>query len=183
MANSRLQNYQPPAERSRGAWLLATCCGIGWLRPGPGTYASIAATLVWFAIAWALRPFTQAQIAIFFFITLALAVLATAIGIPAATRVSQEADFSDPGFVVIDELAGAWIALLAACIPLAGWPISASGAIVSLLLFRAFDIWKPWPVSALERLHGGMGIMLDDVAAGIYALIGTLLLRTFHLIR
>ena len=76
-----------------------------------------------------------------------------------------------------------WIAVLAACVPLHGWPVSAGAAISSLLLFRAFDIWKPWPVSALDRMHGGMGIMLDDVAAGLYALGITLALRALHLLR
>lgn len=183
MANSKLVDYQPPAQRTRSAWWLATCCGIGWLRPGPGTYASVAAVLAWFALVWRVRPFTAPQIALVFFITLAFAVVATAVGIPASTRVSNEADLADPGFVVIDELAGAWIAVLAACVPLHGWPVSAGAAISSLLLFRAFDIWKPWPVSALDRMHGGMGIVLDDVAAGGYAFAVTMLLRCFHLLR
>jgi phosphatidylglycerophosphatase A len=179
MANSKLADYKPPAQRTRSAWWLATVCGIGWLRPGPGTYASVAAVMIWFALAWWLAP----QTGLLFLLTFALAILATAIGIPASDRVAREAGVADPGFVVIDEVAGAWIAVLAACLPLAGWPVSVSAALVSLLLFRVFDIWKPWPVSALDRMHGGAGIMLDDVAAGIYAFAGTLLLRASHLLR
>lgn len=183
MANSALSDYEPPAQRTRTAWWIATVLGIGWLRPGPGTYASVAAVAVWFALVWTVRPFTTPQIAMVFCIIAALAVVATAVGIPVSTRVAREAGVGDPGFVVIDEVAGAWIAVLAACIPIPGWPISAGAALASLLLFRAFDIWKPWPVSVLDRMHGGAGIMLDDVAAGVYALGITAVLRALHLLR
>ncbi len=91
------------------------------------------------------------------------ALAATLIGIPAATIVALEAGREDPGFVVIDEVAGQWIALIAVR---PDWP----HAILALLLFRLFDIWKPWPIRRLEQLPGGTGIMLDDVAAGILAL-------------
>jgi phosphatidylglycerophosphatase A len=91
------------------------------------------------------------------------AVVAVAIGIPAATIVAREAGREDPQFVVVDEVAGQWIALIGAR---PDW----AHALVALALFRLFDIWKPWPVRALERLPGGWGIMLDDVAAGVLAL-------------
>jgi phosphatidylglycerophosphatase A len=58
-----------------------------------------------------------------------------------------------------------------------------AAAAAALVLFRALDIWKPWPVSALDRMHGGAGIMLDDIAAGLYAFACVLLLRTTHLLR
>jgi phosphatidylglycerophosphatase A len=95
--------------------------------------------------------------------TLIAAFLATLIGIPAATIVAHESGREDPGHVVIDEVAGQLIALIA--IP-ADWQHAA----LSLLLFRFFDILKPPPVRQLERLHGGTGIMLDDVGAGLFAL-------------
>jgi phosphatidylglycerophosphatase A len=85
------------------------------------------------------------------------------IGIPAATIVARESGREDPGHVVIDEVAGQLIALIA--IP-ADWRHAA----LSLLLFRAFDILKPPPIRQLERLPAGTGIMLDDVAAGLFAL-------------
>jgi phosphatidylglycerophosphatase A len=90
-------------------------------------------------------------------------VLATAAGVPAATIVERECGHTDPGFVVIDEVIGQWIALLFC--PFDWWH-----AIIALVLFRAFDITKPFPVRQLERLPGGWGIVFDDVAAGLYAL-------------
>jgi len=98
------------------------------------------------------------------------AVVVTAIGIPASTITARVAGREDPGFVVIDEVAGQWIALIAI-------RPDALHAVLALILFRLFDITKPWPVRKLERLHGGTGIMLDDVAAGILALICGLLLQ------
>jgi phosphatidylglycerophosphatase A len=176
MANQEFQRKDLPRQRTRSAWWLATCFGIGFLRPGPGTYASIAATLAWVVLA----GFHFAG-PVLFGITATLAIAATLIGIPVATRVAQEAGIADPGFVVIDEAAGVWTALLAACIP--GRPRSMAAAAAALVLFRALDIWKPWPVSALDRMHGGAGIMLDDIAAGLYAFACVLLLRTTHLLR
>jgi len=145
--------------RTRWAWLAGTVFGIGWLKPGPGTYASVAATALWFLFAHTAHvgP-TALAIA-----TAIAAVLITAIGIPASTIVAREAGREDPGFVVIDEVAGQWIALVA----IRSDPLH---TVLALVLFRLFDIWKPWPVRKLEDLHGGTGIMLDDVAAGILAL-------------
>jgi phosphatidylglycerophosphatase A len=105
----------------------------------------------------------------------ALAILITLIGIPAATRVARSSGKKDPQFVVIDEVAGQLIALIAA--PLA-WKTFLAG----FILFRAFDIVKPPPVRQLERLPEGMGIVLDDVAAGLYAFVGMQLLLHFGLL-
>ena len=146
-------------KKTRWAWALGTFFGAGLMRPGPGTYGSIAAVLLWFgAIHW-WRPGAAAQAVG----TLVAAIAATLIGIPAATIVARESGRDDPGHVVIDEVAGQWFALIA--IP-ADWKHAALG----LLLFRLLDITKPPPVRQLERLHGGTGIMLDDVAAGLIAL-------------
>lgn len=98
------------------------------------------------------------------------ALLALLIGIPAATIVERESGCEDPGHVVLDEVCGQWIAL--AIVP-ANW----AHVLLALLLFRFFDILKPWPARQLERLPGGAGIMLDDVAAGIYALVVFLLIH------
>ena len=97
-------------------------------------------------------------------VTAAGAAFALAVGIPAATIVERESQREDPGYVVLDEVAGQWIALIAC-------PVSLRYAIAALVLFRLFDIVKPPPARQLERLHGGAGIMLDDVAAGLYALL------------
>jgi len=136
--------------------LVATFFGAGLLKPGPGTYGSVAAVLLWYGAAHALHAGAIA--------TAIAAVVATLIGIPAATIVAREAGREDPGFVVIDEVAGQWIALI-------GMPADWKHAVLALVLFRLFDIWKPWPIRSLERLPEGTGIMLDDVAAGALALI------------
>jgi phosphatidylglycerophosphatase A len=91
------------------------------------------------------------------------AVVVTLIGIPAATQVARAAGLKDPQFVVIDEVAGQLVALIA--VPLA-WKTFLAG----LILFRVFDILKPPPVRWLERLPEGTGIVVDDLGAGLYAL-------------
>lgn len=103
-------------------------------------------------------------------VTLAAATAVTLIGIPAASIVERESGREDPGFVVIDEVAGQWVVLAAA-------PLDPGHALVGFALFRIFDIVKPPPARQLERLHGGTGIMLDDLAAGIYGALMMLLLR------
>jgi phosphatidylglycerophosphatase A len=96
-------------------------------------------------------------------VLIALAAIITLVGIPAATRVARAAAKKDPSIVVIDEVAGQLISLVA--VPLA-WKTFLAG----FILFRVFDIVKPPPVRQLERLPEGTGIVLDDVAAGVYAL-------------
>jgi phosphatidylglycerophosphatase A len=145
----------PPAPL--WATLTATFFGIGQMRPGPGTWASATTMLLWAALAHSLPPAARIPVAI------ALAIIVTVIGIPAATRVARASGKKDPSFVVIDEVAGQLISLIA--VPLA-WKTFLAG----FILFRVFDILKPPPVRQLERLPEGTGIMLDDVAAGIYAL-------------
>lgn len=160
------------APRPRApAWaeLTATFFGIGWLRPGPGTWASAVAVALWAVIARLLPHPARMPVII------ALAVALTLIGIPAATRVARGLGSKDPQMVVIDEVAGQLIALIA--VPLA-WKTFLAG----FILFRAFDIIKPPPVRQLEQLPEGMGIVLDDVAAGILALVGMHLLLHFGLL-
>ena len=168
MANSNVQLHPPSENKTLWAWSIGTFFGAGLLKPGPGTYGSIAAVLLWYAAAHALHPATLA-LAIG---TGIAAIIATLIGIPAATIVAHESGREDPGHVVIDEVAGQLIALIA--IP-ADWKHAA----LSLLLFRLFDILKPPPIRQFERLPGGYGIMLDDVAAGIFALIVAQLIHLF----
>jgi phosphatidylglycerophosphatase A len=96
--------------------------------------------------------------------TVVAALLITLIGIPASTIVARESGREDPGFVVVDEVAGQWIALIAMR---PDW----LHATIALALFRLFDIWKPWPIRRFELLPEGTGIMMDDVAAGVLALL------------
>lgn len=160
MANSNIQLRPPSEKKTLWAWMIGTFFGAGLLKPGPGTYGSIAAVILWFLAAH-IFPVTAAMLTIG---TIIAALIVTLIGIPAATIVARESGREDPGHVVIDEVAGQLIALIA--IP-ADWKHAA----LSLLLFRLFDILKPPPIRQLERLPEGTGIMLDDVAAGVLALI------------
>jgi phosphatidylglycerophosphatase A len=116
--------------------------------------------LLWIGVAHLWHP----RLAAMAVGTMVAAAIATLVGIPAATIVAREAGREDPGFVVIDEVAGQWIALIAMR---PDWKHAA----LALVLFRVFDIWKPWPVRRLEDLPEGTGIMLDDVAAGVLALV------------
>jgi len=93
-----------------------------------------------------------------------------ALGVPAASIAARESGRHDPGFVVIDEVAGQWITLLFS-------PADWRHGVIALILFRLFDITKPFPVRRLERLPAGWGIVFDDVAAGLYALCVASLLR------
>jgi len=146
--------------------LIATFFHVGRLRPGPGTWGSAAATLLWAALAYALPQPGRTPAVV------GLAFLVILVGIPAATQISRALVTKDPQFVVIDEVAGQLIALIA--VPLA-WKTFLAG----FILFRVFDIIKPPPVRQLEKLPEGTGIVLDDVAAGIYALAAMqLLLRS-----
>ena len=93
-----------------------------------------------------------------------LAGIAVLIGIPAATRVARARGTKDPQIVVIDEVAGQLITLIAA-------PVSWKSLLLGFILFRGFDIVKPPPLRRLEQLPQGVGIVVDDVGAGLYALL------------
>ena len=151
------------------ATTVATFFGIGKLRPGPGTWASALAALIWLAlgrgIARNLHPAVLAS----------LIVLVIAVGIPAATLVARASAQKDPGFIVIDEVAGQWIALLFA-------PLSWKTLLAAFILFRGFDIVKPPPVRQLESLPEGTGVVVDDVAAGACALLVMQLALHFRLL-
>jgi phosphatidylglycerophosphatase A len=156
------------AHKTFWAWTVATFFGAGLGKPGPGTWGSVAAVLLWAACAWGFHPAPQNLLVAL----LVGIVLSIALGVPAATIAARESGRHDPGFVVIDEVAGQWIALLGSR---ANW----RSAILALVLFRLFDITKPFPARQLERLPEGWGIVFDDVAAGLYALGVGWLLRHF----
>jgi phosphatidylglycerophosphatase A len=165
----------PPAvgtrlRTPRWATLVGTFFGVGRLRPGPGTWASAVTALLWAALARALAPSLLTPVA------LILAVLVTLIGIAAATQVARGSAMKDPQFVVIDEVAGQLVALIA--VPLA-WRCF----LAAFILFRIFDILKPPPVRQLEAIPEGAGIVLDDIAAGLYALFIVHLFLRFGLLR
>ncbi len=157
----------PETKKTAWAWALGTWFGAGYLKPGPGTYGSVAAVILWFVAA---HIFPTNRI-VLTEATFAAASIVTVVGIYASTIVAREAGREDPGFVVIDEVAGQLFALV---LIRPTW----QQAVVALIFFRVFDITKPWPIRRLEALPEGMGIMLDDVAAGLAALAATTLV--FH---
>ena len=163
----RFALLMPPStsRKTTWAWVIATVLGAGRLRPGPGTYGSVVAVLLWFAAAHTLHPSTL----VLGLGTLAAAALATAVGLPARSIVARESAREDPSFVVIDEVAGQ---LLALTLTPPDWRYAA----LALLLFRVFDILKPPPIRSLEQLPAGTGIMLDDRPAGLLALLVGLLI-------
>jgi phosphatidylglycerophosphatase A len=126
--------------------------------------------LLWAALAHSLAPWLRTPLAI------VIASLVILVGVPAATRAARGSGIQDPFFVVIDEVAGQMVALIA--VPLA-WKSFVAG----FILFRAFDILKPPPVRQLEAIPEGAGIVLDDVAAGLYAFFVVHLLMRIGLLR
>jgi len=158
----------PPSDAAtRAARCIATVGGLGDRLPAPGTTAgSLPATLLWSAPALVLGGPWQLGA-----VTAVLTVAAIAVGVWAAGVEAARRGGGDPGPVVIDEVAGQWLCFLVAL------PLVALGSLreVALfagggfLLFRVFDVVKPWPVRPLERLPGGIGIVADDLAAGALA--------------
>lgn len=139
------------------AILLATWFGAGLIRPAPGTFGSLAAIPVGWLIYYlfGLYGFLLAILLIF------------PIGVYAAQKFDEKSGAHDSSSIVIDEVIGMWIAAIPAALNIWVWA-------AAFILFRLFDIWKPWPVWwADEDLKGGFGVMSDDVLAGIYALLGT----------
>ena len=142
--------------RSPAMW-LALGFGAGLARRAPGTAGTLMALPI-FLLLSALAPPVYA----------AAVLLAFAAGIPLCARAADALGAHDHRAIVWDEMVGLWVAL-------AFIPLSWSAALLGFALFRLFDIAKPWPISWLDRrLRGGLGIMLDDVAAGVCA---NLLLR------
>ena len=147
-----------PVMKTRWAWVVGTFFGVGYVKPGPGTYASVVTVLLW----WVAGNLLHIQTNLLSVLTFLAMVVVTAVGIPASTIVARQSTLKDPQFVVIDEVAGQLFALLAIS------PTWVHG-LEALVLFRLFDIWKPWPIRSLEKLKGGWGIMLDDLLAGFFA--------------
>ena len=135
------------------AVLIATCFGAGLVRWAPGTVASALAL----PVAWLLRTYTGT-------LGLAIATLVLiVVGIWAAGACERRTGTRDSPAIVIDEVAGQFVALLLV-------PPTIALYAVGFVLFRLFDVVKPWPISLLDRrVKGGLGVMLDDVVAGILA--------------
>lgn len=146
------------------AWLIATWFGCGRWPWGPGTAGSLGALLaaaggfVWLGLR---EPWQMAVAAI----------LCTPIGIWASTMTARASGTKDPGEIVVDEVLGQWLTLAAA--PVFEW----KWILAAFVLFRLFDILKPWPVRKFESLPEGVGIVADDLAAGVYGALVLLAVR------
>lgn len=134
---------------------IATGAGAGYLPKAPGTWGSLVGVLLWLVFGRLDWPLYGAIVAVLF-----------VIGVFSAGAAEKIVDRGDPSLVVIDEIVGQMIVLTAA-------PLHPAAILAAFALFRFFDILKPFPVGWLDRcLHGGLGIMIDDVAAALYALLG-----------
>ena len=132
---------------------IATCFKIGYLPLAPGTWGSIFAVLLWWVFLKDLNLYFFGLIIFLFFI----------IGIFSSDIMIDELGDNDPSYIIIDELVGQWLALLFL-------PEGLINIAISFILFRFFDIIKPWPIPLIEKLPKGLGVMSDDVAAGFITL-------------
>jgi phosphatidylglycerophosphatase A len=157
--------------------LIATVGGVGHLRPAPGTWGSLAGLV----LGWALASITG-------WIGLLIGtVIVFYVGRWATDMVTRGTDNHDPSEVVVDEVAGQWVALLPIVI---GASMSSSalldlwpGWIAAFALFRLFDIKKPWIVGHYDRMDTPHGVMMDDICAGAMAAVGVVALAaTAHLV-
>jgi phosphatidylglycerophosphatase A len=139
----------------RFAWAIATWFGCGRVPRAPGTMGTLGAIPLYLLVA------RGGQVAV-----AATALVVTALGIWAADVVARDLGKKDPQVVVVDEVAGLLVTMLPMRPPMGD--ISWRAIVVGFLLFRLFDVTKPWPVRGFEKLPGGWGIVMDDVFAGIY---------------
>ena len=150
------------------AKMIGTVLGVGYIRPAPGTWGSLIA-LPW---GWLLHVIGG------FPLLVAGVVIAFAAGWWATAQMTAGSTDHDPSEIVIDEVAGQWIALLP--LSYAAWSMGLNilvmwpGWIAAFALFRLFDIWKPLLVGWADRRGDALGVMLDDVIAGLFALLGVI---------
>ena len=144
--------------------LIATGCYSGYLPKAPGTWGSLVGLLLFFLLR-------TLSLEIYLAVTAGLFIVGTF----AAGEAEKIMDHQDPGLVVIDEIVGMLITMIAV-------PATPLFMVLGFVLFRIFDIWKPFPANLVDqRFHGGLGIMLDDIVAGIYSLLILQLLFRFVL--
>ena len=145
-------------QGSRAALLIATAFGAGYSPVAPGTAGSAVALL----ILW-LVPFSQLSLVVFFLVV-------TFVGTWAAHVVEAASGEKDPGVIVIDEVAGMTLSVLVL-------PLTARVLLAGFVHFRIFDVVKPFPANRLQALPGGVGVMIDDLIAGLYALLVLIIAR------
>jgi phosphatidylglycerophosphatase A len=141
--------------KNRLCLIYASALYIGYIPGMPGTYGSLATVLVYFAVYHFSGRILPA-------LHLSAVCLISLAGVLASAEVSRSTGKEDPSFVVIDEVAGQLLTFLFL-------PVSVLNLVLGFMLFRVFDIWKPFPIWKLESLGNGVGIMADDLLAGVYA--------------
>ena len=144
--------------------LIGTGFGSGFSPVAPGTAGALLAFGVWYALSFLVSA------SVLLWLTVVLALVFTVAGVWAANRLEQ-AWGEDPSHVVVDEMVGCWITLLAAPAGHLWYGLAAFG------LFRLFDIWKPLGIRRMENLPGGIGVMMDDVLSGVYGFIVLIVAR------
>lgn len=144
--------------------LIGTGFGSGFSPVAPGTAGALLAFGVWYALSFLVSA------SVLLWLTVVLALVFTVAGVWAANRLEQ-AWGEDPSRVVVDEMVGCWITLLAAPAGHLWYGLAAFG------LFRLFDIWKPLGIRRMENLPGGIGVMMDDVLSGVYGFIVLIVAR------
>ena len=137
---------------TRLAVFVATAGYAGYFPVAPGTVGSAVGLLVYLLVWW-----TGSVV-----VELGLIAVLFAAGVWAGTTAERYFGGIDPGPIVLDEVVGMLITLLLI-------PVDLGGALLGFLLFRLFDVWKPFPADRLEKLHGGLGVMADDAMAAVYA--------------
>jgi phosphatidylglycerophosphatase A len=137
---------------TRLAVFLATVGYCGYFPIAPGTVGSAAGLVFYLLVWWAQSPLFEAALILVLFVT----------GVWAGTTSERYFGGIDPGPIVLDEVVGMLITL-------AFIPVGLTGALIGFLLFRLFDVFKPFPAGRFEKLHGGLGVMADDAMAAIYA--------------
>lgn len=177
--------------KPRLAAFVATAGGLGYLPKAPGTWGSLGAvalaiSLCWLSFTvdvWRFRGNLDAPIGFWKYGMLpalsfsAFAVAVALLGLWAAQRVSRYTSAKDPQFVVIDEVSGQLFTYFLIPNTVLNW----KSWLLGFILFRAFDIWKPFPARQAESLPGGWGIMADDWVAAIYAALGLWIARMLGL--
>jgi phosphatidylglycerophosphatase A len=149
---------------------IATVCGIGYIPMGPGTWGSVAGVLIYILLQRLANPAVYSRW--WAGVIAPIVILIAAAGVWAADRTGKFLNTKDPQCVVVDEVSGQFLTYAAAFSPL-NWKY----LLLGFILFRAFDIWKPFPARQAESLPGGLGIMADDWMAGVYAAMGLWIAR------
>ena len=205
-----------PGKKPHISYLIATAFGLGYLKPGPGTWGSLGGVALTLAV---IAPFTQTFFPVFspifrhipsmlnagwdlaLYSEIIVALLVSIVGVLAANRVAKYSKTEDPQIVVIDEVSGVMITLLLG-LGVTYFPLHSiqnpdfvgfgfllywrllnwKCLLLGFILFRVFDIWKPFPARQVEKLPGGWGIMADDWIAGIYAALGLWAARALGLL-